>query len=183
MGSTHLSVHARTEEPTMAAPNGAVRVRHQDQAVTFQVLGWGTMRQSLCFRRCAEQALAAGVQSVRVDLRHCTYLDSTFLGTLVTLQRAACRLGRKFALVCPSPGCCRLFRQVGVEDIFASEAADEPGDEGWTDLGGEREDAGEFNRNVVQAHEQLADLGGPAAEAFGQVARQLRRECGPGPGP
>jgi anti-anti-sigma regulatory factor len=167
----------------MSAPQAVVRVRQKDQALEFQVLGWGTMRQSLCVRRCAEEALARGVQTLRVDLRQCTYLDSTFLGTLLCLQRAAHRLeGRRFALVSPSADCCRLLRQLGVEDFFATEVRDDPAPEDWTELTAERDSACAFNQNVLQAHEELANLGGTAGQVFGPVARQLRRE-GDDPGP
>ena len=168
----------------MAAPQAVVRVRQNDQSLELQVVGWGTMRQSLCVRRCAEQALARGVQDLRVDLRRCSYMDSTFLGTLLCLQRAAQRLeGRRFTLVSPSPDCCRLLRQLGVDDFFATEVRDDPAPEDWAELTAERDSACAFNQNVLQAHEELANLGGTAGQVFGPVARQLRREGDPGGGP
>jgi anti-anti-sigma regulatory factor len=141
------------------------------------------MRQSLPVRRLAEQALAAGATTLRVDLHLCTYLDSTFLGTLITLQRAACRLGaRRFVLLSPSSNCCRHFHQLGIADVFSTEAADESGLElVWTEVACERDDACAFNRNVYQAHQELVNLGGPAAQAFGDVVRKMSREMGPNP--
>jgi anti-anti-sigma regulatory factor len=139
------------------------------------------MRQSLPVRQLAEQGLAQGMRVLRIDLRHCTYLDSTFLGTLITLQRAACRMTeRRLVLVSPSQNCCRLFQQLGVDDVFATEAAEEPGQpEAWTELKCERDDACAFHRsNVVQAHVELASLGGKAGQTFGEVARKLTREMG-----
>jgi anti-anti-sigma regulatory factor len=167
----------------MAAPQATVRVCEKDHGLLFQVVGWGTMRQSLGMRRCAEAALARGVCRLRVDLRHCTYLDSTFLGTLLCLQRTARQLGdRAFALVCPSPQCRRLFQQLGVDDAFVAEAADEPPPEEWTELVGQQEGAGDFNQNVLRAHEELAELGGTCRKTFEPVVQQMRRECDPGAG-
>jgi anti-sigma B factor antagonist len=160
----------------MTTPQGTVRFCRERDAPTFQVLGWGTMKQSLAFRRRAEEMLAGGAPSLRVDLRHCTYLDSTFLGTLLTLQRTARCRGCRFLLISPSTNCCRLFQQMGIEEVFATEAAAEPEPIAWTDLACEREDACLFNRNVVQAHQELADLGGKAGAVFGEVARKLARE-------
>jgi anti-anti-sigma factor len=168
----------------MAAPQGSVRFRHQGQAVTFQVVGWGTMKQSLPVRRCAEQRLAQGACVLRMDLRHCTYLDSTFLGTLLTLQRSARRQGDKqLILVCPSPNCCRLLQQLGIDDAFTTETADEPDACDWADLPSERDDPCACTWNVVEAHRELASQGGVAERTFGPVVRQLSRECGPSGAP
>jgi len=168
----------------MGASQGIVRVCQKEQVITLQVQGWGTMRHSLSVRRLAEQCLAGGLRKLRVDLRQCTYLDSTFLGTLLTLQRQACRQGeRRFVLISPSADCCRLFQQLGILDVFATEPAQEPdSEEGWVELPCERDDACAFNRNVCQAHEALASLGGKAGQTFGGVSKKLNRELGSDPG-
>ncbi|HMF17060.1 MAG TPA: STAS domain-containing protein [Gemmataceae bacterium] len=161
----------------MATQQGSVRVCKDCHTVTFQVVGWGRMHQSMPVRRLSEQFLAEGIASVQVDLRHCTYLDSTFLGTLLTLKRASkkCRQAQ-FVLVSPSPECCRLFKQMGVEDCLPAITAPEPAGD-WTELPCEPEDVDTFNRNVIQAHQELANLGGPAGAAFQAVARCLEKDC------
>src|SRR3984893_13951711 len=101
----------------MATQQGLVRVCRSCQTVTFQVVGWGRMYQSMPLRRLSEKYLAEGITRLHVDLRHCTYLDSTFLGTLLTLRRASKKCRQvEFYLVSPSAECCRLFQQMGVED-------------------------------------------------------------------
>jgi anti-anti-sigma regulatory factor len=161
----------------MPTPQGCVRVNQTGQAITFQVLGWGTMKQSLPVRHFGEQGLSSGVNTLRVDLRHCTYLDSTFLGTLLWLQRAARRRGAaELVLISPSANCCRLFQQLGVDTAFCTCAEDEADPGCWTELTSDCEDARAFNCNVVEAHQELADLGGKAGATFGDVARRLRKE-------
>jgi anti-anti-sigma factor len=164
----------------MGGPQGVVRVCRKDQVLTVQVQGWGTMRQSLPVRRLAEQCLAGDTKLLRIDLRQCTYLDSTFLGTLLTLQRAACQRGeKKLVLVAPSADCRRLLGQLGIEDVFATEHPQEPdAEEGWTELPCERDDACAFNRNVCQAHQELANVEGKCGQAFAEASRKLNRELG-----
>src|SRR5262245_16667130 len=110
----------------MAASTDNLRVRQHDQAITFLMEGDGRMAHGLAMRRFVAKALAGGAQSLRVDLRRCTYMDSTFLGTLLylhhTLQR---RKSGEFALVSPSPACLRLFQQMGLEDAYTVVTADE----------------------------------------------------------
>jgi anti-anti-sigma factor len=161
----------------MAAPQGIVRVYRHDQAAVFQVEGWTTMNQSLSFRRAAEQCLASGVTALQVDLRRCTFMDSTFIGTLLCLKRTA--HGRKqgeFVLLAPSPQCCQLFQQMGLEGVFPVKTCEELPASACTELGRGAEDAGAFRRNVVQAHEELANLEGPAGEPFRAVVRCLQQD-------
>lgn len=46
----------------------------------------------------------------------------------------------------------------------------------WTELKSEADDVTAFKRNVVQAHQELARLAGPAGEPFRVLADDLARE-------
>ena len=161
----------------MAASQGTVRFHQDAQAVTFQVVGWGTMKCSLPVRRCAEAALCHGVKWLRVDLRHCRYMDSTFLGTLLFLKRLIERRETgSFALISPSPQCRQLLRQMGLEKILAAIDAEELAPNDWIELKSGSGDLTEFKRNVVQAHQELGRLDGPAGETFRVLATELAQE-------
>jgi anti-anti-sigma regulatory factor len=130
------------------------------------------MAHSLPLRRFAEGCLAGGATALRVDLRHCTYMDSTFLGTLLTLQGVVGRFPQgKLTLVSPSPACCKVLHQMGLTAIFRTETVDEGADLPWADLPAAGADPGSVKRNVAQAHEELANLPGPAGEPFRAVVR------------
>ena len=160
----------------MAAAQGTVRVHVYDQAVTFRVEECGTMNHSLPLRRLAEQGLASGMTAVRIDLRHCTYMDSTFIGTLLCLQRACqCRGQSTLSLVSPSPECCQLLKQMGIEQVFRIELAEELSGITWMELTAAA-DVTSFKHNVVQAHQELANLPGPAGEPFRWRGRRLTEE-------
>jgi anti-anti-sigma factor len=158
----------------MATPQGVVRVHPAGEAITFLVEGKATMTQSASFRRCAERFLAGGGRAVRVDLRHCTYMDSTFVGTLLCLKRDIDRRKQgELALVCPSPPCGELLRQMGLHAILPVVTADEPAAGDWTELPNGCEDVQTFKNTVTQAHQELAALPGPAGEVFNKVARSI----------
>jgi anti-anti-sigma factor len=155
----------------MAAPQGVVRVHRQGLCVTFRMEGRGTMTQSMPLRRYAERCLAEGTTEVRVDLRHCTHMDSTFMGTLLTLQGLLSRrVQGRLTVVSPSPGCAQVFQQMGLDGIFHTETIDEP-DLAWQELPAETPDMQTFKRTVTEAHEELANLPGPAGEQFRTVVR------------
>jgi anti-anti-sigma factor len=135
------------------------------------------MGDGLALRRAAEQALAEGASTLRLDLRRCTYMDSTFLGTLHVLLRAFDPQGRgHFALVSPSPQCDRLLLQMGLADFFPVVAAEEPDVSAWAVLPCAWTDAGAFQDQVVEAHRELASLEGPAGEPFRAVVRCLEQD-------
>jgi anti-sigma B factor antagonist len=165
----------------MAAPQGRIRYQQTAEALIFQIEGWATMVQSLPFRRFVEQSLGRSTRKLWVDLRQCTYIDSTFLGTLLFIKRASGRLeGAEFRLLSPSPQCACLFQQMGVTDVFQIQIWEEPTVTSWISLTKDSEDQPGLEHNVLQAHEELASLPGKAGEPFRAVVRCLARDMDKG---
>lgn len=160
----------------MPAQEGFLCVQQQGQTVSCQVVGRATMRQTPALRQRVEQSLGPGSVILHVDLHECTYMDSTFLGTLVMFKRMAGdhRLGQ-FALVAPSAECSRLLRQSGLGSAFCvldKEAAPIKGGEVLESASG----GSNFKRTIVEAHQELAEVPGPAGEIFREVAVRLTHE-------
>lgn len=154
-----------------------LRVHKDNGTATLRVEGRATMNQSPAVRRFAEKCLSSGVAALQLDLSRCTYMDSTFLGTLLHLERATEKAKQSgFALVAPSPECCQLLRQMGLEELFPVVPAKESVDDTWTPLSQEPEDRDLFRWNVVQAHQELGRLKSPAGEEFRSVATALVAE-------
>ena len=167
----------------MAAPQDVVRVCRDGATLTFQPEGRSCVKQGLSVRRHAERCLADGVSAVRVDLRRCIYMDSTFLGTLLFLMRAVSRHSAgTFALISPTPQCAQLLKQMCLDQVFPIHSEEETAGCTWQALPCDPEDLCAFKDNVVQAHHELANLPGPAGEQFREVAQCLKREVGPGTG-
>jgi hypothetical protein len=109
-----------------------------------------------------------------VDLRHCTHMDNTFLGTLLFLKGLAERRKEgKFALLFPSLQCYQLLQQM---ESFLSWAWKIPVTGTWAELPSKPEDIAAFKRNVVQAHQELGRLEGPTGETFRELASGLASE-------
>jgi anti-anti-sigma factor len=162
----------------MAAPQGILSMHQNGSTVYFRVEGWGRMAQGLALRRTGDKCLAGGATILRVDLRRCTYLDSTFLGTLLYLQRAIrCKPQGEFALVCPSPECCKLLDQMDLEDFFnIVTTVDDAAPSNWTQLCCEMESPESFKPKVIDAHKELACLPGKAGEVFREVVHGLEKD-------
>lgn len=155
----------------MTASLAVVRYNQQDHTLTFRVEGRATMTQSLPLRRFAERALESGTTRLQFDLRDCLHMDSTFLGTILTLKKAIDRLHGELAVVCPSDSCTRIFQQMGIADMFLFENKPFDAQQRWTELPCRIEDPSLLKRNIVQAHEELAKLPGKAGEEFQAVVR------------
>src|SRR5262249_61058703 len=116
-------------------------------------------------------------------------LDSTFIGTLLILNRwLLARGGERIVLAAPSAACETLLSQMHVQNQFVV-SNDPPESRQWQDeLRGEANTLSSygFKQNVVDAHQELADLGGPASEQFRELAAQRAKELKPlpeAPGP
>jgi anti-anti-sigma regulatory factor len=154
---------------TMDAPKCSLRVLQHAATAWLQVEGRATCKESLPVRRYGERCLASGMAGLQLDLRRCTYMDSTFLGTLLFLQRLySNRPAPVLRLVAPSPECRLLLEQMGVLDIFTiMDRVDAPSGV-WVPLA-ELADTLDLKRNVVLAHQELARVPGPAGEPFRKV--------------
>jgi anti-anti-sigma factor len=147
------------------------------------------MHQSPAFLRVAARSLAGGVTSLKVDLRECAYMDSTFMGSLLTLKREveAKGAGNEFALVAPSSPCRGLLQQMGMDrvlrivDTTGGDAAAQPSGD-WRELedadaaaaaAGEHPQA--FQETVVRAHQELAEMPGAGAQQFKAIASKLTK--------
>src|SRR5262249_42118351 len=113
-----------------------------------------------------------------------THLDSTFIGTLLILNR---RLlaggGERIVLAAPSAACAPLLSHMHVQNQFIV-SNDPPESRQWQDeLRGEAKTLSSygFKENVVDAHQELADLGGPASEQFRELAAEMAKELKPLP--
>jgi anti-sigma B factor antagonist len=149
-------------------------VRELDQTLHVQVEGRATTPEGLALRRFAEERFAAGATAIWVDLCRCTYMDSTFVGTLMVLSRAIGRRGGELAAVSPSAQCTRVLYRMGLDGFFPLRPVERNG--GWTRLEPSLQDAGAFKEGTFEAHRELAGVPGRAREQFLPVARAMEKE-------
>lgn len=162
-----------------------LRVGRKERDFLVRVQGRGTIKLSPLLHQFAVQSFEslteadtnAKQSTVTVDLADCDYLDSTFLGCLLSLNRRFNRAGDPRFLVAASPEKRRtLLEPSNMDRVLAiRETNPEPGCELIelvcpallnTDLG----------RHVLECHRQLAQLDGPNQAAFRSVVDQLGYE-------
>jgi len=160
----------------MSAPT-AVRVGRTGLGYRIRIEGRGTLRESPAVREFVRQVLSSEPGEMMIDLRACEYLDSTFLGCLVHLQRQAGSESPPRLRVAAHPeDCKRLLAPNGLDSVFhlTRECPDVIGDDQLLPaLTTSREDLG---RHVLECHRRLVEHGGPNKAAFQDVVDRLAEE-------
>lgn len=154
-----------------------LRAYDTPSALTIVVDGPATMTESPAVSAAAAEGLRRGARSLRLDLRGCTAIDSTFSGTLLSLQRQLEDAGGKLTLVSPSAKVLDLLEKMGLDDFYTIEIS-APLDAGaaWTEVPLARPSTERLSRMVLDAHDQLASLPGPAGSVFRTVVDEMRRD-------
>jgi anti-sigma B factor antagonist len=156
-----------------------ITVARFSQGVSVRVDGAGTLSESPVVHAFAEEILKAGGQRVIVNLATCTYLDSTFLGGLVSLLKRHGGDGARFAIYAPPPKRQSLF-SVSRLDTLLPFVDDIPAlsDESRPLEIRRPMSRDELAHYIVECHRRLAELGGAEAQDFGRVADALAGELG-----
>ena len=162
----------------------ALRVGRVASGYVVQVEGRGTLRESPALREFAVQSLddPGGPSTVVVDLSHCDYLDSTFLGCLVSLHRKYNRtLPHRFQVAASCDQCQKLLAPTHLNHLLdVTEVCPEPISD-VVELSGPILPTADLGRHVMECHRRLAELGGCRASSFRSIADRLARELGEAP--
>lgn len=161
--------------------SSVIKVGRTRTGYRLRVEGRGTLRESPAVHEFAGHALGDEVSTLVVDLSACDYLDSTFLGCLVILQKRH-GSGRPPRLqIAASPAVAqRAFAANHLRTLFLfiDECPEVVGDDHT--IPAPALAAGELGGHIMECHRRLAEVGGPNRSAFGEVAEALARELSSG---
>lgn len=136
--------------------------------------GKGTLFQSPSFQQLAERCLREEPSTLVFDLSACEYLDSTFLGCLVSLHRKY-NGGDRVRLQIHAPGEVRgrLLHSSHLDRLlaFTPSPPELAGELVAADMSRPGRDV--LGRHVEESHRRLAELGGHDAAAFGSIAQSV----------
>ncbi|MGO9309902.1 MAG: STAS domain-containing protein [Spirochaetia bacterium] len=153
--------------------------------------GWfitarGSVRATLCFplrdTLLARLEESSDVPAVYVDLAPCTYMDSTFIGLLVAIDRRLQKgSGGRLHVTQASAECLDLLRALGLEDVLVFDAAPAPPPPEMKELTSATARPGaDF---ILRAHQALMDTSEEARKKFGLLRDELERKLSGGKPP
>lgn len=140
------------------------------------VQGRGTMGESLVVKAFVNGVMDDASATLVIDLSNCTYLDSTFLGTLISMHRRFSKPAERFFLAAPSEKCKAVFRSNRLDTLLKirpdkPRLTTEPIALPAVDV-----TARGIGEHVMESHERLVELGGENARAFAAIVQKLRGE-------
>jgi anti-anti-sigma regulatory factor len=159
--------------------NNPVAACSRHDTVHIRIDGRAVAHDCPALRRYVESAVKDGCRRVRVHLQRCEHFDSTFLGTLLCLQRLTAENDPvELELVGTSDAAHAILKRMGAAALFRTDVGKCPEQGPWTSC--EPEQAGncspEFKQNVVQAHRELAGVEGPLGATYRQIAEMAARD-------
>ena len=96
-----------------------MQVARQDQTVYVQVVGRGSFQNASHVKSFCEETVKGGVSHLIVDLKECTYLDSTFLGTMAGVGLKLRTVpGGTLEVINASPRNAELIQNLGLDRLF-----------------------------------------------------------------
>ena len=140
-----------------------------------RIEGRGTLRESRVFHEFATHCLGNGPCALTADLSSCEYLDSTFLGCLLDLNRRYAANDR-FSIAASSQrrqqllGPTRLDKILNIKDDVPAVIGP------YVPVPKAAFDARDLGYHVLECHRQLAQIEGPGQAVFANLVKQLARE-------
>ncbi|QDU60208.1 hypothetical protein Pan216_10460 [Planctomycetes bacterium Pan216] len=160
------------------ASSSIVRFGRCEEGYVIRVEGAGTLHESPMVEDFAQSVAEEGSSmGLVLDLSCCDYLDSTFLGVMVGLHKAAGRdVGCHFAIANPSRQCRGLLESLHLDAILrvVDESPRLLGEWESLDTGGV--EFKEISRHVFECHQHLANVPGPQQQRFAKIAAQMATE-------
>lgn len=154
-----------------------LRMAEDDGVVVIQVVGPATMDAAYAIRRHVEhREQSAPLPRIHLDLRYCSYMDSTFQGMLLVLSGVNRRdRPRNLDVVSPSVQCRKLLQDNKLDRILSIVDREEPAPEVWQEhtVDPQRTEAG-FQETVVTAHERIVECDTPLSDRYRDVVKQFR---------
>ena len=159
-----------------AAPD-ALRVG-SDSRGTF-LSAHGSIRAPLCYplRETLLSRLeeSADIPAVFVDLSRCDYMDSTFIGLLVAIDRRLRKgSGGRLHVLRPSERCRELLHQMGLIELLLVEDAPVDPPEHMEEV--EKPAGRPATEFVLRAHEALMETSEEARRKFALLREELERK-------
>lgn len=158
--------------------SGELFISSRDGIYTVRVAGKGTFECAPGLRSLGKTLDLTSFQEVRVDLRECTWMDSTFMGILAMIGLRAKRINAKMTILNAGPQNTALLCGLGLKKLFAFEdAAAESGADNEAQQGAAAENSAQENaRMVLDAHETLMNVDEANVSKFKGVVSLVKND-------
>jgi anti-anti-sigma regulatory factor len=149
----------------------------EGKTVRILVKGKGTFSTSAGLREFAKEMINRGHRQFLIDIKSCSMMDSTFMGTLAGIGLHLKELGQGNVVICNSNERNEsLLRNLGLDHLLTitnERAFQAPGPDHMEQLPQTKSDNAE---TVLEAHEALVQASPSNLERFKDVLDYLRQD-------
>lgn len=166
----------------MGADSPEIDVGTLDGGLYLGMRGRATQRTCPTADRIVEDYLAAhseasGSVLITVDIRGCEWVDSTFAGWLLGVQKRLLRgNGARLRLANCTDRCKASLAKMQMSELFTFVEATPPAELGCVPCPTSDRPTRETLQLMIQAHEALATLGPDNARVFGPIVEVLQKQ-------
>ena len=142
----------------------------------IRLIGPATFTAAPTLLEFVDRVLENGACEISLDLGACSWMDSTFAGTLVSLLRKGNGARPvRLRLHNPSQVCLDGLARMNLDKLFSIDAVGAPDWADWEPVESSDVPKAELAEVVVRAHEVLGSAD-PGNKRFGQIADAMRKD-------
>ncbi|MFV1968743.1 MAG: STAS domain-containing protein, partial [Pirellulaceae bacterium] len=159
-------------------PVCTLKVARIGDGYRIRIEGRGTAEESPALAAFVSQCTRAEERAkILIDLSACEYLDSTFLGCLVTLDRECRKCDEtRFQILADAERREKLLTPTRIDRLLNFADGDPNTLSGYVTMEPARLNELEFGRHVLESHRVLAGVPSTHAQIFQEIADKLERE-------
>ena len=154
-----------------------ITIARSNNGFEISVKGRATFDCSSPLRNFADNIVPGSVQTIFINLTECTWLDSTFMGTLAMLGLNAQKANIDVEIINIDDKNFKLLKELGVDKLFSynNRKKKTKQDEGWEELTNYSKDLSQCDveDTILEAHKTLMDVDSSNIPKFEKVVEMV----------
>lgn len=149
-----------------------------DDGYAVKVEGRANLECSPPLKNFGENIIPGTFTKITFDMSECSWMDSTFMGTLAMLGLRANKAGISIEMHNMGQKNKDLVRDLGIDGLFKFEDDTEtsPNLTNWTNLTSSQPSQQSTAETILAAHETLAQVDDSNAQKFGKVIEMVKKD-------
>jgi len=155
--------------------NANIKIVSKNSIYIVRIEGRATFEYAPTLKNFAGTILSEDISAIRIDLSECTWMDSTFMGTLAILGLKSKEKSIPVTIYKASEKNMGLIKELGIHILFLFSDKTEELDVKLPSTGvlSHEEDMG---KTMLDAHQTLIDINSQNAEKFYNVVDLIKRD-------
>lgn len=149
-----------------------------DYGYAVKVEGRANLECSSPLKNFGENIIPGAFSKITFDMSECSWMDSTFMGTLAMLGLKSKKAGVSIEMHNMSPKNMDLIRDLGIDVLFKFEDTTNSSQSSanWTNITSSQPSQQSTAETILAAHETLVQVDDSNAQKFGKVIEMVKKD-------